>query len=105
MGTGEDRYAADELALDFGDDGARFAPLTIEEALVLEHEVLGLSLREHPMALYRDDLRRRGILDNASLTIAPTVRRCGSLGWWWCTSHRQRRTASTSSRWRTKPGF
>ena len=64
---GKIRYAADELALEFGDDGARFAPLTIEEALVLEHEVLGLSLREHPMTLYRDDLRQRGILDSAAL--------------------------------------
>ena len=66
--------------------------------MLLEYEMLGLNLREHPMALYRDELDSRGILGSAALR-AMRGWRAGPLrrAWWSSISRRRRRTASISS--------
>ena len=65
------RNSAGELDLQVPGDEAQFAPLTIEEAMSMEHEMLGFSVREHPMSLYREDLKERGILGSADLERSP----------------------------------
>jgi error-prone DNA polymerase len=61
------RYAADELPLPVAPDGVELAPMDAGEELAAEYGATGVSVDGHPMALYRERLRARGVLDSRDL--------------------------------------
>ncbi len=61
------RYEAEELDLIIPDDGFLLPPMSHAESLSYEQAVLGMTVGEHPMALYREWLDAHGILDRSEL--------------------------------------
>lgn len=61
------RYKAEELDLILPDDGVVLPPMSHVESLSYEHTVVGMTVGEHPMELYREWLDEHGILDSAAL--------------------------------------
>ncbi len=51
----------------FRDDGIELPPLKQEEAVAEDYAVFGLSLRNHPMAFMRQELRAKGMITAADL--------------------------------------
>jgi len=60
-------YREDELNLVFPEDDVRFPPVSTVDIMGIEYEMLGLSLRNHLMSMYRSYLTSRGILDSGKL--------------------------------------
>ncbi len=58
---GQLHYQEDELDLVFALDNVQLPPLTRMEALAVEERILGFSLDDHPLALFRPVLRTQGI--------------------------------------------
>ena len=56
-----------EVALDTRVDAPMLPALDLEERLALDHRLLGMSARLHPMRLLRRDLRRQGVRTIAEL--------------------------------------
>jgi error-prone DNA polymerase len=61
------RYEAEELDLILPDDCLELPEMSHVEALSHENALVGMTTGEHPMALYREWLDARGILDSAAL--------------------------------------
>ncbi len=66
------RYEVEELDLILPDDDFRPESMTVPESMGYEHEILGLHIREHPIALYREWLNANGILDSVALADCPS---------------------------------
>jgi len=77
---GKLRYHEEELDLTFPDDGVALPALSRAEAMGAEYEVLGLSTRDHIMALYRPWLREQGILSSGELAACPAGQRVRAAG-------------------------
>lgn len=60
-------YREDELELNFPEDDVSFPPVPTLEIMGIEYEMLGLSLRNHVMSMYRSHLSSQGILDSGKL--------------------------------------
>jgi error-prone DNA polymerase len=60
-------YRPDTLPLDLPEDTLNLPPVSLLDVMGLEYELLGLSLRDHVMTLYRAQLRERGILGSRDL--------------------------------------
>jgi error-prone DNA polymerase len=60
-------YRPDTLDLVYAEDELRFPEVSRQAALGLEYEMLGVSLREHPMQLYRAQLLKQHILGTRDL--------------------------------------
>jgi len=60
-------YREDELELNFPEDDVNFPPVSTLEIMGIEYEMLGLSLRNHLMSMYRSHLTSQGILDSGKL--------------------------------------
>ncbi|HXW21770.1 MAG TPA: error-prone DNA polymerase, partial [Rhodomicrobium sp.] len=54
-----------------GDDGIQLPPLKQQEAVSEDYAVFGLSLRNHPMAFMREELRAKGMITAADLKNLP----------------------------------
>ena len=67
---GRINYEQDTLDLDFPDEPINLTPLTVPEQMIHEFDTLGLSLGEHPLALYRPGLKAEGILSSRDLEAA-----------------------------------
>ncbi len=50
-----------------GDEGVTLPPLRAEEAVAEDYSVFGLSLRNHPMAFFRPELKAKGMATAADL--------------------------------------
>ncbi len=61
-------YRPDTLSLDLPEDTLQFPSVSIQEVMGLEYELMGLSLRDHLMTLYRDRLTARGVIGSHQLT-------------------------------------
>lgn len=64
---GKLRYQADELDLDFPEDGVWLPELSAAEKFALERALLGVSLDGHIMEFYRAGLETRGVLSSDDL--------------------------------------
>ena len=64
-------YSSTPLGLEFDDDDVQLKPMSEEEMALAEFQMLGLSLREHPMKRYRAKLTQQGILDSAAIQRCP----------------------------------
>jgi error-prone DNA polymerase len=61
-------YRADTLDLTYTEDEVSFPAVSPLEVIGIEYAMLGLSLREHPMAFYRSHLDAQGILGSRQLS-------------------------------------
>ena len=61
------RYQADELPLIMPPSGVELDPMSLEESLVSEYGVTGVSTHGHLMDLYRDKLTKSGIVTSEDL--------------------------------------
>lgn len=68
------------LDLVFDDTPVDLPPLSHLEALDMEHRLLGLSVEQHPLAVYRPWLTERGILGSAALAHCPNGRTVSAAG-------------------------
>jgi error-prone DNA polymerase len=60
-------YRENELDLVFPEDELQFPAVSPLEVMGIEYDMLGLSLRNHLMSMYRTHLAKYGILDSAKL--------------------------------------
>jgi error-prone DNA polymerase len=60
-------YRPDTLPLHLAEDTIEFPPVSLLEVMGIEYELLGMSLRDHIMTLYRTRLTERGILGSRAL--------------------------------------
>jgi len=60
-------YRPDTLPLDLPEDTLDLPPVSLLEVMGIEYGLLGISLRDHVMTLYRPQLLERGILGNRDL--------------------------------------
>lgn len=67
-------YHEEELELEFSTDEVLLPPLSAVEALAWEREMLGLSVGDHILALYRPWLASQGILESRELERSPIGR-------------------------------
>ena len=72
----------DPLSLDLAFDSIAIdlPKLTDLELRAIEFDLLGISLHEHPLALHRKTLQRRGLLDSRTLQRAPVKHHVGVAG-------------------------
>ena len=64
-------YAPDKLDLEFESEPVDLPPLDYLEMRGIEFHLLGMSLHEHPMEIYRNELAAQGILDSSALQYVP----------------------------------
>lgn len=64
-------YAPNKLDLDFDSEPIDLPPLGYLEMRGIEFQFLGMSLHEHPMEIYRDQMAAQGILDSSALQFVP----------------------------------
>ena len=60
-------YRADTLDLVLPEDDIALPPVSLLDVMGIEYELLGMSLRDHVMTLYRAQLQSRGILGSREL--------------------------------------
>ncbi|HEX2618574.1 MAG TPA: error-prone DNA polymerase [Phototrophicaceae bacterium] len=60
-------YRENELDLIFPEDELQFPAVSPLEVMGIEYDMLGLSLRNHLMSMYRNHLTKQGIMDSAKL--------------------------------------
>ncbi|MBK9745766.1 MAG: error-prone DNA polymerase [Chloroflexi bacterium] len=61
-------YRPNLLPLDTPEDSLQFPAVSVQEVMGIEYEILGLSLRDHLMTLYRERLAERGVRGSRQLT-------------------------------------
>jgi DNA polymerase III alpha subunit len=64
---GKISYHENELNLNFPEDDVTFPAVTTLEIMGIEYDMLGMSLRNHLMSMYRAPLSKQGILDSKRL--------------------------------------
>jgi len=64
---GKISYHENELDLNFPEDDVTFPTVTTLEIMGIEYDMLGMSLRNHLMSMYRAPLSKPGILDSTRL--------------------------------------
>ena len=60
-------YRPDTLEFVYAEDDLPLPPVSLHEVMGIEYEMLGLSLRDHVMTLYREQLKAQGILGSRDL--------------------------------------